>query len=84
MAEAFLEEQLKRIRKMAEQMSRARKRAAELSEEIERERASITHGPLGDNRDLRSYDSPELTPDRADDHGGRRRSRESPRRRRRS
>jgi len=83
MAEVFLEEQLERIRKMDDEMSRARDCAKELSEELERDRAAITHGPLGDNRDLRNYDYPELPRNHADVHVSRHRSRQSPRRRRR-
>ncbi len=83
MAEVFLEEQLERIRKMDDEMSRAHDCAKELSEELERDRASITHGPLGDNRDLRNYDYPEPHRNHADVHVGRHRSRQSPRRRRR-
>ena len=82
MAEAFLKEQLKRIRKMTDQMSRARESAAELNQEFERDRASISHGPLGDNRDLRSYDNPQLPRKYADDHVGRHKSHESRRRHR--
>ena len=83
MAEDFLEKQLERIREMTDRVSHVRNRAAELSEELERDRASRTHGPLGDNRDLRSYANPGLPRENADDHAGRPRSRQSPRRRRR-
>lgn len=57
--EAFLREQLKRIQELSEQMSSLERRAAELTSERARERNNdgISHGPLADVRDLRTYSS---------------------------
>ena len=55
--ESFLKEQLKRIQDLAEQMSSLEKRAAELTHERVREREQLSHGPLADVKDLRTYSS---------------------------
>jgi hypothetical protein len=85
MAEAFLEEQLKRMREMSEQMSRVRNKAAELSYEMARDRELQPKDPLNEVRDLRTYNSPrpEQRKERSDDHAGRARrsTRRSSRRR---
>ena len=57
--EAFLEEQLKRIQHLAEQMSSLEssleRHTAEAAYQLDRERASLSHGPLADVKDLRTY-----------------------------
>jgi hypothetical protein len=53
MAEAFLEEQLQRIRKLTERMSQVQSRSAELSDEIARDREIAGHNPLNEVRDYR-------------------------------
>jgi hypothetical protein len=55
--ESFLKEQLKRIQDLAEQMSSLEKHAAELMHERQRQREQLSHGPLADVRDLRTYTS---------------------------
>ena len=85
MAESFLEEQLRRIRKMSEQMSRASNNAAELSNEMARDRQLNPQDPLHEVRDYRTYISPRPeSKERSDDHAGhvRRPTRPSSRRRR--
>ena len=77
MAEAFLEEQLKRIRQMTEQMSRVRRQAYETSAEIQRQRDSQRSDPLQQVRDFRTYSSSEAPRhERADDHASRGRRRQ--------
>lgn len=57
--ESFLKEQLRRIQELAAQMSSLEKQAAELTNERgwERERSVVSHGPLADVKDLRTYSS---------------------------
>jgi hypothetical protein len=70
MAENFLEEQLRRIRRMNEQMSRVHNNAAEISEELARDRAAIRRDPLRAVRDFRSPSSiPSESRASAEDHG---------------
>ena len=69
MGEAFLKEQLKRIRELTEHMTRVQNQASEVSAEVARERDALRHGPLQEVRDFRPY-SPthEETRNRANDH----------------
>jgi len=53
MDESFLEEQLKRVRALAERMSRAQSSLAEVSEQISRERELMRQHPLYEIRDFR-------------------------------
>lgn len=57
--ETYLKEQLRRIQALAEQMSSLQREAAELSTERAREqaRSAVSHGPLADVKDLRTYTS---------------------------
>lgn len=77
MAEAFLEEQLKRIREMTEQMSKVRRQTDETSAEILRELDLHRSNPLQQVRDFRTYSSSEEPRhERADDHASRGRRRQ--------
>ena len=82
MSEHFLEEQLKRIRKMTEQMTRLRNSAAELSEAVERDLTAASRDPLHDVRDFRAPSSSESRTHGADEHAGRQHSRQTSRSRR--
>jgi hypothetical protein len=53
--EAFLKEQLKRIQDLAAQMTSLEKRAAEVASERIRQQELLSHGPLAEVRDLRTY-----------------------------
>ncbi len=53
--DAFLEEQLRRLRELTRQITSAERRAAELSDEIERERRNLRRSPWHEVRDLRTY-----------------------------
>jgi hypothetical protein len=53
--DGFLEEQLKRIQELTRRVARLENRSAELSQEIERDRRNVPHGPLDEVRDLRTY-----------------------------
>jgi hypothetical protein len=55
--ESFLKEQLKRIQDLAAQMSSLEKRAAEVTSECMRQQELLSHGPLADVTDLRTYRS---------------------------
>ena len=81
MAEAFLEEQLKRIREMSDQMSRVTSNVAELSNELARDRQWGREDPLQDVRDLRTY-PPRNEPDNRARQPRRHPARNSSRRRR--
>jgi hypothetical protein len=91
MAEWSLEEQLARIRMLADQLSEATKSVSDVSDELTRFRASVDRGPLFDVRDYRVCPPEQLTaasPESADsesrDPAGPSTSRDSsPRRRRR-
>ena len=67
MAESFLEEQLKRIKKMSEQMSRV---TTELSNELARDREKCHQGPIDEVRDLRTYAPLKKSRERSDDRAG--------------
>jgi hypothetical protein len=58
MAERFLEEQLARIRRLAEQMSQVQHRVAETAHAVARDRDALRQSPLHDARDLRVADDP--------------------------
>jgi hypothetical protein len=70
MADAFLEEQLKRIRHLTERMSRVT--TSELENDIARTRGAVENGPLEAVRDVRVVDVP---PWKATDSRTRRRGR---------
>lgn len=53
--ESFLKEQLKRIQELTERLTSLETHAAELSRERELGRERLSHGPLSDVRDLRTY-----------------------------
>jgi hypothetical protein len=57
--DAFLEEQIRRIRALAARMSTLEHRAAELSFELERNRQQGWRGPLQEVRDFRIRDEPQ-------------------------
>jgi hypothetical protein len=51
--DAFLEEQIRRIRALSDRMSALEHRAAELSSEVEKDRQQGRLGPLQEVRDFR-------------------------------
>jgi len=55
MAEAFLEEQLERIKRLTEQMKQVSSQSAELSDTLAHHRETTHHTPLDDVRDYRTY-----------------------------
>jgi hypothetical protein len=57
MAESFLEEQVRRIKRLTERMSRVQTEAAKLTDELTRHRELIAHSPLDQVRDFRPHDS---------------------------
>ncbi len=67
MDEAFLQEQIDRVRAMTEQMSEAHSRVSELSAQISRDRDSMRHNELFQVRDYRTeqaYDPLDAAPRR--------------------
>jgi hypothetical protein len=59
MTESSLEEQLARIRRLAEQMTQVAARQAELANEIARDRDASRQSPLHEVRDYRVYRPPD-------------------------
>ena len=61
MAEAFLKEQLERIRKLTERMSAVQDHASRLVDEMAHDRESMRQSPLQEVRDYRPYYPPDDT-----------------------
>ena len=55
--ESFLKEQLRRIEELTARLSSLERHAAELTSERERARETLSHGPLADVKDVRTYNS---------------------------